>query len=75
MICYALTLLVLIVVGKWLLLGAPYYLGLMIAMGFAFYHYFLIRTREKSKCFQAFLHNNWFGLSVFAGFYSHYLIN
>jgi 4-hydroxybenzoate polyprenyltransferase len=74
MICYALTLLVLIVVGKWLLLGAPYYLGLMIAMGFAFYHYFLIRTREKSKCFQAFLHNNWLGFSVFAGLYSHYLI-
>jgi 4-hydroxybenzoate polyprenyltransferase len=62
------------VVGKWLLLGAPYYLGLMIAMGFAIYHYLLIRTREKSKCFQAFLHNNWLGFSVFAGLYSHYLI-
>jgi 4-hydroxybenzoate polyprenyltransferase len=74
MICYALTLLVLMVVGKRLLLDAPYYLGLMIAMGFAFYHYFLIRTREKSKCFQAFLHNNWLGFSVFAGLYSHYLI-
>jgi len=74
MICYALTLLLLMVVGKRLLLDAPYYLGLMIAMGFAFYHYFLIRTREKSKCFQAFLHNNWLGFSVFAGLYSHYLI-
>lgn len=74
MICYALTLLVLMVVGKRLLLDAPYYLGLMIAMGFAIYHYLLIRTREKSKCFQAFLHNNWLGFSVFAGLYSHYLI-
>ena len=74
MICYALTLLLLMVVGKRLLLDAPYYLGLMIAMGFAFYHYFLIRTREKSKYFQAFLHNNWLGFSVFAGLYSHYLI-
>ena len=74
MICYALTLLLLMVVGKRLLLDAPYYLGLMIAMGFAFYHYFLIRTREKFKCFQAFLHNNWLGFSVFAGLYSHYLI-
>lgn len=75
MICYALTLLLLMVVGKWLLLGAPYYLGLMIAVAIAVYHYFLIRTREKSKCFQAFLHNNWLGLSVFIGLYSHYLIN
>lgn len=75
MICYALTLLLLMVVGKWLLLGAPYYLGLMIAVAIAVYHYFLIRTREKSKCFQAFLHNNWLGLSVFTGLYSHYLIN
>jgi 4-hydroxybenzoate polyprenyltransferase len=74
MICYALTLLLLMVVGKRLLLDAPYYLGLMIAMGFAIYHYLLIRTREKSKCFQAFLHNNWLGFSVFAGLYSHYLI-
>lgn len=75
MICYALTLLLLTVVGKWLLLGASYYFGLMIAVAIAIYHYFLIRTREKSKCFQAFLHNNWFGLSVFAGLCSHYLIN
>ena len=75
MICYALTLLLLMVVGKWLLLGAPYYLGLMIGVAIAVYHYFLIRTREKSKCFQAFLHNNWLGLSVFTGLYSHYLIN
>lgn len=75
MICYALTLLLLTVVGKWLLLGASYYFGLMIAVAIAVYHYFLIRTREKSKCFQAFLHNNWLGLSVFAGLYSHYLIN
>ena len=75
MICYALTLLLLTVVGKWLLLDASYYLGLMIAVAIAVYHYFLIRTREKSRCFQAFLHNNWLGLSVFAGLYSHYLIN
>ena len=74
MISYAVTLLLLVVVGKWLLLSTAYYLGLVLATGFAGYHYFLIRAREKSKCFKAFLHNNWFGLSVFAGLSSHYLM-
>lgn len=74
MISYAVTLLLLVVVGKWLLLSTAYYLGLVLATGFAGYHYFLIRAREKSKCFKAFLHNNWFGLSVFAGLSSHYIM-
>ena len=74
MISYAVTLLLLVVVGKWLLLSTAYYLGLVFATGFAGYHYFLIKAREKSKCFKAFLHNNWFGLSVFAGLSSHYLM-
>jgi len=74
MISYAVTLLLLVVVGKWLLLSTAYYLGLVLATGFAGYHYFLIRAREKSKCFKAFLHNNWFGLSVFTGLTSHYLM-
>ena len=74
MISYAVTLLLLVVVGKWLLLSTAYYLGLVLATGFAGYHYFLISAREKPKCFKAFLHNNWFGLSVFAGLSSHYLM-
>ena len=74
MICYALTLLLLVIAGKWLLLGMAYYLGLALAAAIAAYHYFLISTREKSKCFKAFLHNNWFGFSVFAGLTAHYLI-
>jgi len=27
----------------------------------------LIRERDPQRCFRAFLHNNWFGASVFAG--------
>jgi 4-hydroxybenzoate polyprenyltransferase len=74
MVCYALTLLLLVIAGKWLLLGFAYYLGLAIAAAIAVHHYFLVRTREKSKCFKAFLHNNWFGFAVFAGLATHYLI-
>ncbi len=67
MICYALTLALLALVGWKLHLTWPFYLGLAAAAGVAGYHYALIRTREPSRCFKAFLHNNWFGAAVFAG--------
>jgi 4-hydroxybenzoate polyprenyltransferase len=53
-------------------LGYLYYLGLLAAAGVAIRHYFLIRQRDKESCFQAFLHNNWFGLAVFVGLVGHY---
>ena len=31
------------------------------------WHFWLIRTRERNRCFRAFLHNHWLGLAVFAG--------
>lgn len=72
MICYALTLILLIIAGKLLLLSGAYYMGLALAATTAAYHYFLISAREKSKCFKAFLHNNWFGLFIFSGLAAHY---
>lgn len=48
-------------------LGWSYYLGLTAAAGFSIYQQWLIFHRDKKKCFQAFLNNNWFGLAVFAG--------
>jgi 4-hydroxybenzoate polyprenyltransferase len=74
MICYGLTLLLLVIAGRWLLLSKVYYLGLALATCVASYHYFLIRSREKERCFKAFLHNNWFGFFVFVGLATHYLI-
>jgi 4-hydroxybenzoate polyprenyltransferase len=67
MICYFAALAILAGVGTELNLSLAYYLGLIAAMGIAIYHYFLIRTRERERCFKAFLHNNWFGVAVFAG--------
>ncbi len=53
-------------------LGWPFYLGLGVAAAIAFYHYTLIRDRQREGCFKAFLHNNWLGAAVFAGlFLSH----
>lgn len=67
MVCYALMLGTLIYIGIWQGLLWPYYLSLVIAGGIMLYHYSLIRTRERSNCFQAFLHNNWVGAAVFFG--------
>ncbi|NOT65588.1 MAG: 4-hydroxybenzoate octaprenyltransferase [Methylotenera sp.] len=72
MVCYAITLTLLVLVGKWLALEMAYYLGLAVASGVAAYHYGLIKSRNKANCFKAFLHNNWFGFAVFAGLATHY---
>ncbi|MDP3211096.1 4-hydroxybenzoate octaprenyltransferase [Methylotenera sp.] len=74
MLCYGATLLLLGTVGYQLKLSLPYYAGLVVAGVVAVYHYYLIRGRTRTKCFQAFLGNNWFGFSVFAGLLAHYLI-
>ncbi len=70
--CYATTLLLLAVAGVMAGLGMPYYAGLMVAAGVAVHHYTLIRGREREHCFEAFLHNNWFGAAVFVGLVADY---
>jgi 4-hydroxybenzoate polyprenyltransferase len=34
--------------------------------------YWLIKSRDKSECFKAFLYNNWIGLAVFIGLATQY---
>jgi 4-hydroxybenzoate polyprenyltransferase len=73
MACYALTLALLAAAGGMMAAGWLYYAGLMLAAGIALYHYRLIRHRQREACFKAFLHNNWFGATVFAGTVADYL--
>ena len=68
--CYLMMLLLLTGVGILLGLKWPYYLGLLAAGGIAGYHYRLIRGRDRTACFQAFLHNNWLGAAIFAGIFA-----
>lgn len=68
------TLAILIVVGQALFLSALYYVSLMVAAGLFVYQQWLIRHREPSACFKAFLHNNYVGMVVFAGIVAHYAI-
>lgn len=70
----ALLMLNLILIGQRAELGLYYYLGLLAASGFAIYQQYLIKNRERKKCFQAFLNNNWFGMSVFVGIFIDYWV-
>ena len=73
MACYAAALFILAYVGGLLHLGIWYFACLQLAAGIAIYHYTLIRNRQREACFKAFLHNNWFGATVFAGLVLDYL--
>jgi 4-hydroxybenzoate polyprenyltransferase len=53
-------------------LGRWYWLGLAAATAISLRQLWLIRTREQSACFRAFLENNLFGIAVFAGLLLHY---
>ena len=48
-------------------LGGIFWLGYVAAVALAGYHLWLIRTRERDRCFRAFLSNHWLGFAVFAG--------
>ncbi|GAB3629224.1 4-hydroxybenzoate polyprenyltransferase [Pandoraea terrae] len=72
MLCYAAALGIQAAVGASLGFGWPFWVGMAVAAGFAIYHYFLIRGRERMPCFAAFRHNNWLGAAVFLGIAGHY---
>jgi len=61
------------IVGQLSALGLWYWLGLGVAATLALREQWLIRDREPSACFQAFLNNNYFGMAVFAGIALDYL--
>ena len=73
MICYGLTLALLGWVGLMTGGGLFFVAGLAVAAGIMVYHYTLIRERDRSRCFKAFLHNNWVGAVIFAGWAVDYL--
>lgn len=70
MVCYAVTLFILVGIGQQLAYGRLYFAGLAVAAGLAAYHFLLIRDRDRAGCFAAFRHNNWFGAAVFAGIFA-----
>ncbi len=60
-------LLVLIKVSKIFNLGIFYDISIILSVFLIIFHQKLIKNREKTACFQAFLHNNFFGMVIFIG--------
>jgi 4-hydroxybenzoate polyprenyltransferase len=69
-----LSLLLLTAVALNLSLSWPFYLALVISMGLFLYQHRLIKDRERSLCFKAFLHNHYVGLVLALGIIAHYAI-
>jgi 4-hydroxybenzoate polyprenyltransferase len=74
MCCYAATLVLLAIAGLMAGLGVAYFAGLVVAEAITLHHYHLIKHRQREACFKAFLHNNWFGATVFAGIVLNYIL-
>lgn len=67
MLCYAASLAIMLMVGWRHGLRGWFIAGIVVAVACALYHYTLIRTRDRMRCFAAFRHNNWLGAAIFAG--------
>lgn len=68
-----LTLIALVLVGSQLKFNIYYYCGLAVAAALFVYQQQLIRRRNRDKCLQAFLNNNWVGMAVFGGILLNYI--
>jgi 4-hydroxybenzoate polyprenyltransferase len=54
-------------IGHWQRLGTLYFSGLVVAAGLVVYQYWLIRGRDRDRCFRAFRNNSWMGLAILVG--------
>ncbi len=68
-VLHAVAFLLLAIVGADAKFGWPYYIGLAVAATFAIQEQFMVRNRDRSACFQAFLHNVRVGAVIFAGLF------
>jgi len=69
-----LTVLALFLFGKQAAFTAPYFMAVIIVLWLFVYQQLQILERNKVKCSKAFLHNNWVGLVMFIGIFSHFLL-
>ncbi|WP_075179546.1 4-hydroxybenzoate octaprenyltransferase [Neptunomonas phycophila] len=68
-------LLVLLLVGTLESMTWPYYVGIVIAGVFFVYQQNLIKDRDRTRCFNAFLNNHYAELAVFVGIVVHFMTN
>jgi len=68
------SLLLLTATALWLKLSWPFYVALFISVGLFLYQHWLIKDRDRSLCFKAFLHNHYVGLVLALGIIGHYTV-
>jgi 4-hydroxybenzoate polyprenyltransferase len=73
MLCLAVFIALMALIGVRVKLGPAYFLGVAAAALFGAYQYVLIRTRTRAGCFKAFLYNNWVGAALFSGIAADFL--
>jgi 4-hydroxybenzoate polyprenyltransferase len=74
MLCYVAMLVILAYVGQLLAFGLNYYIGIFAAGALVVWQYQMIRKRNQSNCFKAFLANNWIGFVVLLGLAAEYYL-
>ncbi|WP_339725766.1 4-hydroxybenzoate octaprenyltransferase [uncultured Paraglaciecola sp.] len=62
----------LMIVAMWLELSWTFYLAMVASVGLFLYQQQLIKDRDRSLCFKAFLHNHYVGLVIAIGIIVHY---
>jgi 4-hydroxybenzoate polyprenyltransferase len=67
MVCHGVFLAIMAAIGWWARLGICYFIGLILASGGVYAQWLLIRSRQRERCFKAFLANNWIGAAVYGG--------
>ena len=73
MLCYAAMFSLMAYIAIDAELNYYFWMGWLAGIGCAIYHYTLIRTRDRMKCFKSFMHNNWLGACIFAGIFMAWL--
>jgi 4-hydroxybenzoate polyprenyltransferase len=57
----------LLLAGSKFHLGGWFHLGLLAAAGCFAWEFRYTRSKDRMRCFRAFLHNHWAGLAIFVG--------
>ncbi len=63
-----------LLVGQRYDLNWPYYVSWFVSLGLVIYQIWIARKRKPQKCFQAFINNNFIGMTFFIGIFFSYLI-
>ncbi|CAM3154288.1 4-hydroxybenzoate octaprenyltransferase [Vibrio rarus] len=69
----AITIILLLITGVIAGLGGAFYWGILVAASLFVYQQWLIKTRDRPQCFQAFLNNNYVGIAITLGLFITYL--